>query len=70
MNEVITGSELAAAAQSALDNWDRDLMQEGQVEVLEAIVNNPANFSDNDGMVDTGKRDVWDWLEEVSSSLA
>lgn len=69
MSKRITSAELAQAAQEALNNWDRDLMVDGQAEVLEAIVNNPANFADNDGMVDTGKRDVWDYLEEVSSSL-
>lgn len=66
----LTAREFSEAAQSALDNWDADLMQAGQAKVLEAIVNNPANFADTDGMVDTGKRDVWDYLEEISSSLS
>jgi hypothetical protein len=66
----MTAKKFAEAAQEALKNWDADLMQPGQAQVLEAIVNNPANFADTNGEVDTGKRDVWDYLEEISSSLS
>lgn len=68
--KIITANELSSAAQQALENWDSDLMEPGQSDVLEAIANNPGNFSDNDGNVDLGKLDVWDYLEEVSSSLS
>lgn len=63
--------ELAQAAQEAIENWDAGQMEPGQMEVLQAIVDNPDNFADVDGNVDIpAKLDVWKYLEEISVSLA
>lgn len=65
----ITRNELQNAAAEALSHWDPDLMEPGQVEVLQAVIDHPENFSDADG-VDIHTRDVWDYLEEVSRNLS
>jgi hypothetical protein len=68
---MITKQQLADAAREALANWDGDLMEPGQSQVLEAIATKPHNFSDNDGMVEIPEGwDVWKYLEEVSVSNA
>jgi hypothetical protein len=69
MSRIVTRQELVYSAQEALNNWDKDLMEPGQAEVLQAIIDNPQNFSDDDG-VEIHTRDIWDYLEEVSRNLS
>lgn len=70
MNMIISKQQLAASAKEALENWDADLMAPGQAKVLQAIIDNPHNFADNNGKVEIHTVNVWDYLEEVSYNLA
>lgn len=68
---MITKEQLQQAAREALANWDADLMQSGQADVRQSIIDNPQNFADNNGEVEIpAKWDIWQYLEEISSSLA
>ena len=71
MNETTyTATQVAAAAQEALDNWDFTAYEDGEGVKRQAVLQDLVARGGFEVTVGRGFRDLWDWLGEYAESTS